>query len=252
MSRYKEAKESAEREELKGNIEKAIDYYLDAVYFLEKDFKNLSRNDERKRQLAVRNLHHKINHLKKPDSELIVETLPKETTTEKLKNNWHLFAIGLVVIILVVIFSNNGNKQPSHEESIEKIKNEQSNSTNTTAASCTYNKMEIKSFEVGTDRLLEEKTINDCFTVYEVPNSMGLTEVTNSNNTIKISYFKSEASAKMLRTLDVRIGKKGTEPIRWRAVEKHEIFMNDTGNELNFVFGDRHKTKIKGTIKFTK
>jgi len=251
MSRYKEAKESAEREELKGNIEKAIDYYLDAVYFLEKDFKNLSRNDERKRQLAVRNLHHKINHLKNPDSELIVETLPKETTTEKLKNNWHLFVIGLVVIILVVIFSNNGNKQPSHEESIEKIKNEQSNSTNTTAASCTYNKMEIKSFEVGTDRLLEEKTINDCFTHITLPNSGGMTEVTNSNNTIRVTYFNNEGS--VLRFLNIRFGEQGkVEPARWRTNEGHDIFMNDTGNELNFIFGDRHKTKIKGTIKFTK
>jgi hypothetical protein len=44
VHKYKEHKELGEKEEFKGNYSKAIDHYLDAIYYLEKDYKSLKGN----------------------------------------------------------------------------------------------------------------------------------------------------------------------------------------------------------------
>jgi len=244
-NKYTEAKTNGEREEFKGNIEKALDYYLDALYFLETEFKNLSINSERKRQLAIRNLNHKINYLKNPGSELIVEKLPRKTAKEFILSNWLLLSVVALVFLFVFIYSRSV-EGPNYK----KYKDLPTKNGTEKTTSCAYTKMELKAYEVGTDKLIEEKTITDCFTHLTLPNSGGMTEVTNSTNTIRVTYFNTEGN--VLRTLNIRFGEQGTPPNEWRANKGHDIFMNNTGTELNFIFGDRKVSKIKGTIKFSK
>ncbi len=115
-----------------------------------------------------------------------------------------------------------------------------------TLQDCDFIFLEIKAFEVGTDKLLDEKLIEGCFNKKEIKDAFGLIEVEDPSRQIKISYF-AEEDHNILRHLDIRLG--SAEPSRWRRNEGHDIFINEENGELNFIFGDRKKSKIKGTLK---
>ncbi|WP_420581959.1 hypothetical protein [Reichenbachiella sp.] len=112
-----------------------------------------------------------------------------------------------------------------------------------TPTECVYNAAIVKAYRVGTDELLDEKTIPGCFVVKT--DEMGFVEI--SSDVIKVSYYK-ETTPNVIKFLDVKFGE--SEAVRWRANQGHDLFVNETSEELNFVFGDRIKTKIKGSIQF--
>lgn len=63
-------KELAKKAEFKGQIDQAIDHYMDSLYHLENDYKNLSnRKLEEGRQKHIKDIKEKIEELKKTKSE---------------------------------------------------------------------------------------------------------------------------------------------------------------------------------------
>jgi hypothetical protein len=62
--KFKEFHERAKREEYKGNIEQAISLYLDTLYHLENDYKNLPQKESLKRDELISNIRKKIDELK--------------------------------------------------------------------------------------------------------------------------------------------------------------------------------------------
>ncbi len=65
-SKYKEFKVLGEKAEYKNQIEKAIDYYMDALYHLENDYKNkkISSDQNAKRIKHIEELKQRVNKLK--------------------------------------------------------------------------------------------------------------------------------------------------------------------------------------------
>lgn len=127
----------------------------------------------------------------------------------------------------------------------------QSNSSKTSAVTpasgdCEYTQIEMKAYQVGTDKLLDSKSWSGCFKKELVEPTLGLVEITDTKTSIKILYYNETTSGSM-NHLDVQIG--SNEPSRWRANQGHDIFINETKSDLNFIFGDRKKSKIKGTIR---
>lgn len=121
--------------------------------------------------------------------------------------------------------------------------------TTKSEVSCDYNGVDIKAYQVGTDVLLDEKFISGCFVRKVVDESLGLVEISNEIKSITVSYY-IESDPKVLRFLDIKT--ETGEPSRWRANQGHDLFISETDEELNFIFGDRKESKIKGTIRFTK
>jgi hypothetical protein len=144
---------------------------------------------------------------------------------------------GAMFIVSAIMTSCGGGSIQSDVKKVEQEKN------------CSYSKVEIKAFRVGTDELLDEKFIDGCFEKKIVDESLGLVEITNESKTIKVSYY-IESNPNVLRFLNVKLGE--SEPSRWRANEGHDLFIEEKNGDLNFIFGDRKKSKIKGTIKFMK
>lgn len=66
----------------------------------------------------------------------------------------------------------------------------------------------MKAFQVGTNKLLHEKLIEDCFTKKIVDKSLDLVEITNNSRCISVSYFVDK-EPKLLRILDIKIGESG-------------------------------------------
>lgn len=83
------------------------------------------------------------------------------------------------------------------------------------------------------------------------PDELGLVEITDSENRLKVSYF-IESDPKILRFLNVKFDK--NNPVEWRTNKKHDLFIIEKTESLGFIFGDRHSVagKVKGTIVFTK
>ena len=97
--------------------------------------------------------------------------------------------------------------------------------------------------------MINQKLLEGCFEKEIVDKSLGLVEIKNSSGTVKVSYY-IEKDPKILRFLDIKIGE--GEASKWRANQGHDLFIIEKGETLNFIFGDRKKSKIKGTIKFMK
>jgi hypothetical protein len=62
--RFKDPYENAKKEEFKGNTEKAIDLYGDALYYLENDYKNTVGRDEIERNKLITSIKEKVEALK--------------------------------------------------------------------------------------------------------------------------------------------------------------------------------------------
>lgn len=104
---------------------------------------------------------------------------------------------------------------------------------------CIYSVAEVKAMEVGTDKVIDEKSIKGCYTVSRM--EMGLVEI-SSDNGIKVVYYDENP----LQSLDIFIS--GKEPVRWRSKQGHDIFKVMKDGKTTFIFSDRKR--IKGTISF--
>lgn len=78
---------------------------------------------------------------------------------------------------------------------------------------CDFKFLDVQAFEVGTDKLLEDHTIQGCFTRKKAKNSFGLVEISDPNKKIKVSYF-DEGDPNILKFLDIKIGERETS--KWR------------------------------------
>lgn len=65
IHKFQQYEEKANRAEYKGNISEAIDNYMDALYHLETDYKNLSKPMEENRRQKVDELKIKVSQLKR-------------------------------------------------------------------------------------------------------------------------------------------------------------------------------------------
>jgi len=62
--KWKEYAESAKKSEFKGEISDAISNYMDAIYHLENDYKNLSQKSEETRSERLADLRMKVEELR--------------------------------------------------------------------------------------------------------------------------------------------------------------------------------------------
>jgi hypothetical protein len=62
-------RELAKKAEFKGQIDQAIDNYMDSLYHLENDYQNLDQNLEESRQKYIKEITEKLEALKKIKSE---------------------------------------------------------------------------------------------------------------------------------------------------------------------------------------
>jgi hypothetical protein len=113
---------------------------------------------------------------------------------------------------------------------------------------CNYSKVEITS-QID-DNPLDKKVLEGCFSVSE-PDEMGLIEITDADNRIKVSYFK-ETDPNSLKMLNLKFG--NGNPIEWRTKKGHDLFIIQKKDSLGFIFGDRNNIagKIKGSLLFIK
>lgn len=155
-------------------------------------------------------------------------------------NKWLKVSLSLIIITLGVLLGVN--ERVVEEKSVNQIAVDYD-------SDCSFRLVEIKAFKVGTDELLEERTLDGCFKKKVVDQSLGLVEVSNSDGNIKVSYY-IEDDPKVLRFLDVKLGE--GESSHWRANKGHDLFIIEKDGNLNFIFGDRKRSKIKGTIRFLK
>ena len=111
--------------------------------------------------------------------------------------------------------------------------------------SCMYSSAKLVFQEVGTDKVINEGTINGCYTKKLVDQQLKMYEVANETGTFRLTYYE-ESTPNVLRFLDMHIAGRSTS---WRANKGHDIFMIEENGKIGFVFGDRKKDMVKGTIQ---
>ncbi len=156
---------------------------------------------------------------------------------QKKKSNLKYFIIGFLLVGIIGTFFKKEEKKVE-KATVTRVDN-----------TCDYSSVEINAYEVGTDKLISEKTVNGCFSSDIVDSTLNLVEITNKENSIKISYY-IENDPNILRFLNIKIGDDPSS--EWRANKGHDLFINKKGDDLYFIFGDRKVSKIKGTITFRK
>lgn len=113
--------------------------------------------------------------------------------------------------------------------------------------SCNFNNVQIEMFNIGSNTPIKTVNIEACFEKKMVDKTLQLIEITSKESKFKVSYYK-ESNPKLLRFLDFDFGT--GEPSRWRANKGHDLFILRDNGELNFIFGDKKNSKLKGTIRF--
>jgi hypothetical protein len=111
---------------------------------------------------------------------------------------------------------------------------------------CSYNKLVMNAYQVGNDSLIDSKTIEACWIKHE-PDDLGLIKIDSKESDFRVFYYK-ENDPGVIKMLDFQEG--DSEPSRWRANEGHDLFIVNKLDTLGFVFGDRKKSFVKGTIVF--
>ena len=149
-----------------------------------------------------------------------------------------------IVLVVILTFSLISCGSKSHDTNTINLSTKSDQSL--TSKNCTYNHVEINAYEVGTDKLLDSKKLDYCFSVNE--KDMGLVEISNPKGNIKVLYYK-EQNPNNIKYLDIKLGE-GVS--KWRKKNGHDLFIVNKNDDLTFVFGDRKKSKIKGTVKFTR
>lgn len=89
----------------------------------------------------------------------------------------------------------------------------------TTSSDCTFSKAHITATEVGTNKILDDKIIDDCFTASK-PDGYGLIEIKGAKtaDAFKVTYYEAEGDM-----LNVKVGSKLTE---WRRNKGQDIFIS--------------------------
>lgn len=118
--------------------------------------------------------------------------------------------------------------------------------SNDESAGCEFSKVTLTTSKFGTNKQIDNKLINDCFNRVE-DGSLVEVKGEKTSEKFKVLYYK-EAEPDVVKMLTIKIGSKGTD---WRTNKGHDIFKVDNKDTLGFVFGDRIKSKIKGTVMFT-
>lgn len=115
----------------------------------------------------------------------------------------------------------------------------------TSKPECIYSKLEISS-QVN-DEEMNKQVLEGCFTKQKV-DDLGLIEITDADNRVKISYYEETP----LKFLNIKLGT--GKPIEWRKNKGHDLFLIEQTDTLGFIFGDRNSTagKVKGSIKLIK
>lgn len=157
-------------------------------------------------------------------------------TLTKMKRLRH-FISALLVSVLFTSCSTKGSESNASVDSTMQSSKE--------PLHCDFLKADIKMYRVGTDEILGENEVMGCFTITE--GEMGLIEISSEQSNLKIIYYE-ETDPKALRFLDIIVGDNAS---RWRANKGHDLFIMDTSEALNLIFGDREES-IKGTVKLIK
>jgi hypothetical protein len=152
-----------------------------------------------------------------------------------------LFRIVFTVIgiIFTLSFINTLTKEKTTQK--DDIKVAENNS-------CNFNNVQIEMFNIGSNTPIKTVNIEACFEEKMVDKTLQLIEITSKESEFKVSYYK-ESNPKLLRFLDFDFGT--GEPSKWRANKGHDLFIfRKNKDELNFIFGDKKNSKLKGTIRF--
>jgi hypothetical protein len=119
--------------------------------------------------------------------------------------------------------------------------------SNDDSAGCEFSKATLTTSEVGTNKQIDKKEISDCFKRID-DGSLVEVKGDKTGEKFKVLYYK-EADPAVTKMLTISIGGRGTD---WRTSKGHDILKIDKPDSLGFIFGDRVKSKIKGTVMFTK
>lgn len=144
-----------------------------------------------------------------------------------------LFYVFLAIVALVVI----GNLSKDEKES---SKIEVQTGTENQNLNCDYSKVTIKVFALGTDKVINEKTLNACFNVKKM--EFGMIEISSKETPVKVIYYNEIP----MKFLNVKLT--NDDPVQWRKNKGHDIFKIEKNGKLTFIFSD--KTTMKGTIVF--
>ena len=119
--------------------------------------------------------------------------------------------------------------------------------------SCTksadYTKMKITT-SVNGQKVFDE-TIEGSFTKTKVDESLGLVEITEPDNRIKVSYYE-ESNPNELKFLNIKIGESNLS--EWRRNKGHHLIIVPKKDSLGFSFRDKNSATgdVIGTILYTK
>lgn len=82
--KYQDHRELGEKAEFKGQFKEAVDHYMDSLYHLENDYKNikLSKQLEAKRERQITEITEKIENIKSNNSEFFSDNTKSHTTNE--------------------------------------------------------------------------------------------------------------------------------------------------------------------------
>lgn len=112
---------------------------------------------------------------------------------------------------------------------------------------CSYSKIEIKTYRIGNDELLGEKTFDNCFTVTD--DNSNLVEIKNEEAGIALSYYK-ESNPNELKYLNAKFG--DVKTTEFRQKKGHKIELIETENATTIIYHDPTELNLKGTITLYK
>lgn len=96
-----------------------------------------------------------------------------------------------------------------------------------------------------------EKTIEGNFTKTKIDEALGLIEITEPNNRVKVSYYE-ESTPNELKFLNIKFG--DSKPSEWRKNKGHLLVIAPKKDSLGFFFQDQNSKagNVRGTLLFTK
>lgn len=110
------------------------------------------------------------------------------------------------------------------------------------SSECSYSKLKMTN-QIG-DGEIKEGSFEGCFKASQ-PNELGIIEVTDNDNRIKVTYDKAS------RFLNIKPD--DGETIKYRVNEGHQIMVvKDNKDTLAIIYGDIKGSKSKSSLLFIK